>query len=48
MGLWEGGSISSHIEYSHGDLATNLGGTLFSTNTALYWPVGTPEEVVVT
>ena len=48
MGLWEGGSFSSHIEYSHGDLATNLGGTLFSTNTALYWPVGTPEEVVVT
>lgn len=48
MGLWEGGGFRSHIEYSHGDLATNLGGALFATNTALYWPVGTPEEVVAT
>ena len=48
MGLWEGGSFRSHIEYSHGDLAANLGGALFATNTALYWPVGTPEEVVAT
>ncbi len=48
MGLWEGGSFRSHIEYSHGDLATNLGGALFATNTALYWPVVTPEEVVAT
>ena len=31
-GLWEGGRFRSHIEYSHGELATNLGGTLFSTN----------------
>lgn len=48
MGLWEGGGFRSHIEYSHGDLATNLGGTLFATNAALYWPVGTPEELVAT
>ena len=48
MGLWEGGGFRSHIEYSHGDLATNLGGALFATNTALYWPVGTTEEVVAT
>ena len=48
MGLWEGGGIRTHIEYSHGDLATNIGGTLFATNTALYWPVGAPEEVVAT
>jgi len=48
MGLWEGGGFRSHIEYSYGDLATNLGGTLFATNTAMYWPVGTPEEVVAT
>lgn len=48
MGFWEGGSLRSHIEYSHGGLATNLGGTLFATNTALYWPVGAPEEVVAT
>jgi porin len=48
MGFWEGGGFRSHIEYSHGDLATNLGGTLFSTNTALYWPVGAPEKVIAT
>lgn len=48
MGLWEGGVFRSHLEYSHGDLATNLGGALFATNTALYWPVDTPEELVAT
>ncbi len=48
MGLWEGGGFRSHLEYSHGDLQTNLGGALFATNTALYWPVGTPEELVAT
>ena len=48
MGLWEGGGFRSHIEYSHGNLAANLGGALFATNTALYWPVGAPEEVVAT
>ena len=48
MGLWEGGGFRSHIEYSHGDLPTNLGGAIFATNTALYWPVGTPEKVVAT
>ena len=48
MGLWEGGGFRSHLEYSHGDLQTNLGGALFATNTALYWPVGMPEEVVAT
>jgi porin len=48
MGLWEGSGLSAHVEYSHGDLETNLGGTLFATNTALYFPVGTPEEVVAT
>jgi len=48
MGLWEGGGFRSHLEYSHGNLATNLGGALFATNTAMYWPVGTPEELVAT
>jgi len=48
MGVWEGGGFRSHLEYSHGDLATNLGGTLFATNAALYWPVGTPDELVAT
>jgi porin len=48
MGLWEGGGFRSHLEYSHGDLAANLGGALFATNTALYWPVDEPEELVAT
>ena len=48
MGLWEGAGFSSHFEYSHGDLRTNLGGALFATNTAMYWPVGMPEELVAT
>jgi len=31
-----------------GDKDFEYGGALFATNTALYWPVGTPEEVVAT
>jgi len=48
MGLWEGGEFRSHLEYSHGDAAANLGGAIFSVNTALYWPVDTPNELVAT
>lgn len=48
MGLWEGGEFRSHLEYSHGDAPANLGGAIFSANTALYWPVDTPEELVAT
>jgi porin len=48
MGLWDGGAIKSHMEFNHGDLETNLGGSLFSTNIAMYFPVDTPEEVVAT
>ena len=38
----------SHLEYSHGDAPANLGGAIFAVNTALFWPVGTPEELVAT
>jgi len=48
MGLWEGGEFRSHLEYSHGDAPANLGGAIFSINTALYWPVDTPNELVAT
>lgn len=48
MGLWDGGGFRSHLEYSHGKLPANLGGTLFATNTALYFPVGVPEELEAT
>ena len=48
MGLWEGGEFRSHLEYSHGNAPTNLGGAIFSVNTALYWPVDTPDELVAT
>ncbi len=48
MGLWEGGSFRSHFEYRHGAAPANLGGAIFAVNTALYWPVDTPEELVAT
>jgi porin len=48
MGLWEGGGFRAHLEYSHGDAMPNLGGAIFAANTALYWPVDTPEELVAT
>ena len=38
MGLWEGGGFRSHLEYSHGDARTNLGGAIFAVNTAQFWP----------
>lgn len=48
MGLWEGGGFRSHLEYRHGDAPANLGGAIFAVNTALYWPVDTPKELVAT
>jgi len=48
LGLWEGGEFRSHLEYSHGDATANLGGAIFSVNTALYWPVDTANELVAT
>ncbi|MFC1665082.1 carbohydrate porin [Pseudomonadota bacterium] len=48
MGLWEGGGFRSHLEYRHGDAPANLGGAIFAANTALYWPVDTPEKLVAT
>lgn len=48
MGLWEGSGLRTHIEYRHGDARSNIGNTLFATNTALLWPVDAPEEVVAT
>ena len=48
MGLWEGGGFRSHFEYRHGEAPANLGGAIFAVNTALYWPVDTPNEVVAT
>ena len=48
MGLWEGGGFRSHFEYRHGDAPANRGGAIFAVNTALYWPVDTPEQLVAT
>jgi len=48
LGLWKGGGFHAHLEYSHGNAPTNLGGAIFSVNTALYWPVDSPEELVAT
>jgi len=48
MGLWEGGGFRTHFEYRHGEALANLGGAIFAVNTALYWPVETPEQLVAT
>jgi porin len=48
MGFWEGGKFFMHLEHSHGDAPANLGGAIFSVNTALYWPVDTPNDLVAT
>lgn len=48
FGLREGGGFRSHIEYSGDNAPTNLGGAIFAANTALYWPVDTPNELVAT
>jgi porin len=48
MGFWENGRFFVHLEYSHGDAPPNLGGAIFSVNTAVYWPVDTPNELVAT
>lgn len=47
-GLREGGGFRTHLEYSRDNAPTNLGGAIFSVNTALYWPVDTPNELVAT
>jgi porin len=48
MGLWEGGGFRSHLEYRLGNAPANLGGAIFAVNTALYWPVDTPNDLVAT
>lgn len=48
LGLREGGGFRSHIEYSRDNAPTNIGGAIFAANTALYWPVDTPNEWVAT
>jgi porin len=48
FGLREGGGFRSHLEYSSDNAPTNLGGAIFATNTALYWPTDTPNELVAT
>ena len=48
MGLWKGGNFNFHLEYRHGAAQTNLGGTLFSVNTALFLPSDSPKQLVAT
>jgi porin len=48
MGLWEGGGFRSHFEYRHGGAPSSYGGAIFATNTAVYWPVEAPGELVAT
>jgi len=48
MGLWEGGGFRSHLEYRLGNAPANLGGAIFAVNSALYWPLDTPRDLVAT
>lgn len=48
LGLREGGGFRSHFEYARDNAPTNLGGAIFAVNTALYWPVDTPNKLVAT
>ena len=46
MHLWKGGFFDFHLEYRHGQAQSNLGGTVFATNTALFLPSDSPDELV--
>ena len=48
MGLWEGGGFRSHLHTATGTPLATLSGAIFAVNTAVYWPVDTPKEVVAT
>ena len=48
LGLWQGGTFHSHVEYRHGKASNNsgfLGGALWPVNTALALPLGAHEEL---
>jgi porin len=47
-GLWDGGAVRAHLDYHHGPARANIGGAIFAANTALLWPVGSPDELVAT
>ncbi|MGB5190056.1 carbohydrate porin [Robiginitalea sp.] len=46
MHLWKGGGFNVHLEYRHGAAQSNLGGTLFAVNTAVFLPSDSPNEWV--
>ena len=49
LGWWSGGQLRAHAEYFFGDLDSNLGGTVASTNLGMRLPnPGDPEDLVVT
>ncbi len=48
MHLWKGGRLDFHLEYRHGAAQSNLGGTLFAVNTALFLPSDSPNELIAT
>ena len=48
MGLWEGGAFRAHIDYRYGNAPSSLGGAIFATNSMLYWPGNTENELEAT
>jgi porin len=48
LGLWEGGTLYTHIEDRFGPLAGSLGGAFFPTNAAMEFPGESPATLVAT
>lgn len=48
LGLWQGGGLTSHLEYRSGNLPGSLGGTFFPTNSGMEFPSDSPDTLVAT
>jgi carbohydrate-selective porin OprB len=48
LGLWQGGGLTTHLEYRSGNLAGSLGGTFFPTNSGMEFPSESPDTLVAT
>jgi porin len=46
LGIWEGGSFHTHLEYNFGKAPISRGGALIPTNMAAGLPLGYPDELV--
>jgi porin len=48
LGLWQGGGLTTHLEYRSDNLAGSLGGTFFPTNSGMEFPSDSPDTLVAT